>query len=55
VIHGMGFADSHTPCLLRALGNPCHEVRDAGVDRADTGLHILELTGPPRRIAVFPR
>jgi hypothetical protein len=25
------------------------------VDRANTGLHILELTGPARRIANFPR
>jgi hypothetical protein len=25
------------------------------VDRANTGMHILELTGPARRIANFPR
>jgi hypothetical protein len=25
------------------------------VDRANTGLHILELTGEARRIAAFPR
>jgi hypothetical protein len=35
------------------------EVDDRGyiyiVDRANTGLHILELTGEARRIAVFPR
>ena len=35
------------------------EVDDRGyiyaVDRANTGLHILELTGEARRIAAFPR
>ena len=35
------------------------EVDDRGyiyaVDRANTGLHILELTGEARKIAAFPR
>jgi hypothetical protein len=34
------------------------EVDDRGsicsVDRANTGLHVLELTGAPRRVANFP-
>jgi hypothetical protein len=38
--------------LLRTLGDEVHEVLDV-TDRANTGMHILELTGAARAIANF--